>query len=425
MARIVDAAFAGEPASNVAYFFAADQHVVYDWTQDRVRNGVHASVEWGFPTTFAPAGPAGALDAALRGKGPFAGKAYFFRGPSYARWDWALGRLDPADPQATSVWKLPVGFESVDAAFNGALNREPYCYFFRDGRYVRYVWAHDTVDVGYPKPITSMVGMPASIAGGVDAAVDGGGGFADAGYFFRDEQYLRFQWVSGAAEPHADGDVRPIAGNWPGLLELLMASRAKSQALQWLGSAIATLGGFVASGGLADKALVDQALFAHYRVPVGDSPALKVPIASSILATLGQVVATLNTSATLFLFKTDAEAALDGWPAPPPAAYGSTAPMIVFTSTYPNRPELNRTSVVIHEAVHTFDAQSGQPLIHVPEWFVTAPTAAALSIPFQPDRPDIPIRYDLQSTADALHNPASHATFARHLFFRADRRDIL
>ena len=40
----------------------------------------------------------GRMDAALDGRGAFAGKSYFFRGGWYARYDWAADRVDAGFP---------------------------------------------------------------------------------------------------------------------------------------------------------------------------------------------------------------------------------------------------------------------------------------------------------------------------------------
>ncbi|PFJ09636.1 hypothetical protein COI90_32095, partial [Bacillus cereus] len=96
-----------------------------------------------------------------------------------------------------------------------------------------YIWAEGSVDANYPKQISNMVGMPATFAAGIDAAVDGGGPFINAGYLFKDDKYLKFQWVT-VGEPHVDGGIQSIQENWKGLAELLLAGKAKSQALEWL-----------------------------------------------------------------------------------------------------------------------------------------------------------------------------------------------
>jgi hypothetical protein len=68
--------------------------------------------------------------------------------------------FDPTNSTSLSAWELPGTFSSVDAAFNGALNRDPFCYFFKGPNYVRYIWTNG-VDINYPKSISNMIGVPA------------------------------------------------------------------------------------------------------------------------------------------------------------------------------------------------------------------------------------------------------------------------
>jgi Hemopexin len=96
----------------------------------------------------------GMIDAGLNGQQQFAGKAYFFRGDEYVRYDWAQDKVDDGYPQPLSAWHLPGGFASgIDTALNGERQFEGKAYFFRGDQYVRYDWAQDKVDDGYPKPI--------------------------------------------------------------------------------------------------------------------------------------------------------------------------------------------------------------------------------------------------------------------------------
>lgn len=53
---------------------------------------------------------AGAMDAALDGHGRYAGKSYFFKGGGYVRYDWAADRADPGFPAPLSAWNLPADF---------------------------------------------------------------------------------------------------------------------------------------------------------------------------------------------------------------------------------------------------------------------------------------------------------------------------
>jgi Hemopexin len=426
--KIVDAGLSD--GTSLATFFLTDQYVVYDYIADRVRDGVYPLTSFpvgapnGFPAAFAPPGPMTSINAALRGKGPYVGGTYFFRGTDYMRFRIsAPAGFEPANARPTTLWNLSGAFLNPDAAFNGALNREQYCYFFSANQYVRYVWGSDAVDQNYPKPISNMVGMPASFAIGIDAAVDGEAAYGDAGYLFKDDQYIRFQWVA-TGEPHVDGPIQPIQGNWTGLAELLLAGKAKSQALDWLKVTRAMLGALTAGTlSAADLALVSLALTTHFHTVPTDAANL-----AQITTMFGNIEATLRRSSELFRFRTDPEAIADlvpsidaAYTAPwPPGA----ATRINFTRNFQGRTERNRASSVIHEAVHFNDAGSATTSTHINEWYVSPALAPALGLtPILVNDPRFATRYDLMTVVNAVHNPASYATFARNLFFRADTRE--
>src|SRR5262249_32810187 len=148
-------------------------------------------------------------------------------------------------------------------------------YFFQGDQYVVYDWTTDRGDPGYPKPIASLVGMPASFGTGIDAAVDGDGPYVNYGYLFKGDQYVRFNWDRGGTNPRVESAVRPIHQNWPGLAELLLAGKAKSQAFEWLRAAQAQVAAYVASLELGtpfpyDRPLIEYALATHFHI----SPAL-------------------------------------------------------------------------------------------------------------------------------------------------------
>ena len=143
------------------HFFLTDQYVIYDYGLDRVRDGARPLSEFpvgaasGFPESFALPGPATGLDTGLLGKGPYAEFAYFFRGTDYMRVRNTPGAdsFDPANGRPISVWNIPASY----TAFNGALNRDAYCYFFRDSEYMRYIWAEDRIDSACRVKIRSQV----------------------------------------------------------------------------------------------------------------------------------------------------------------------------------------------------------------------------------------------------------------------------
>lgn len=433
----IEAAFNGPDGSQDGHFFLGDHFVTYDWATDRARNGARTASEWGIPAIFTPpptattaAEPAG-LDAAVNGRAGFNAFAYAFKGTSYARLRLAPRGLDGTG--ALSVWALPgAAFAGgVDAGFNGRLSRDGKGYLFRGGEYNRYDWNADRADTTdpsgnrYPRPISNMVGMPAEFASGISAAIDGAGRFTDVGYLFRQDRYLRFQWVpAGAREPHVDGAVRPIHKTWPGLVELLLAGKAKAKALVWIAAAQAGLGA-AASG--SPSPLVTAALQTHFHISPALALSARTALIVQIQATYAAVVLTLASSATNFRYRTDAEATtIDNTGAFP--AYTLFGASMNFTEHFVERRRMARAAIVLHEAVHFTDLQShnrtstGALAIDIPEWYVTDAQADALHLPHQGNRADLAARYDTMPTADAVHNPSAYAAFAQHVAIGTDTR---
>lgn len=426
--RYVDAALNGTTAANEAYFFLAGHFVAYHWGNDRVVNGVRPVSEWMLPLGFARSSPdLKTVDAILKGKAPFLGKAYFFSAASYARYDLAGAMMETPDPPSIAAWNFPLAFRNdLSAGFNGRFSREGKGYVFKGDRYIRFQWSNTTpVDQGYPKPISTMIGMPASFASGFDAAVDGGGAFSDLSYLFKDEFYLRFDWNSSGGEPHVDGAPTLIRSAWNGLAELLLAGKAKAQALLWLAEAITQLTAYIAFLGgvpfLFNLARMESALATHFHLDASLPAFTKLPTAIQILTGLNNVVATLNRSASIFRYRSDAEAVADGMPAID-AAYTFFNGSINFTRNYVTRGPLNRAASALHESVHFFDDQSGRPDTHIPEWYLTDAAADSLGLPRRSNIASLATRYDLMTTATALHNPACYASFAQHIFYGSDTR---
>lgn len=99
------------------------------------------------------------IDAALDGKLGYTGKAYFFHGSQYVRYDWARGQVDFGPASIATYWLLPEPFASgIDAAINGEGAFEGKAYFFKGGQYVRYDWAQKQVDYG-PVSIENWSGL--------------------------------------------------------------------------------------------------------------------------------------------------------------------------------------------------------------------------------------------------------------------------
>lgn len=141
------------------------------------------------------------LDAAFdRGNG----KLYFFRGAEYIRYDWALDRADPGYPKSIATY-WPGNFpRDLDAAFAS----DGKVHFFRGAEYVRFDLALDRADPGYPVAIAQA--WP-GLFERVDAALPYGGRKVR---FVRGAEFL--DWDLDAHAPIAPG-VRSIAADWPGV----------------------------------------------------------------------------------------------------------------------------------------------------------------------------------------------------------------
>lgn len=191
-----------------AYFFRDAAYTRYDLGKDygEVRYPLPLA-EWGLPAPFASG-----IDATLDGEVPHSGKAYFFKGDRYVRYDWATERVD-SELASIGAWGLTGAFaQGIDAALNGRSPHEGKAYFFKDDKYVRYSWADDRVET-QPQPISEWRlsrGFEAGISGCLDHTPSIFGG--TKAYFFKDDRYVRYDWGSDQADP---GYPIPRSAAWP------------------------------------------------------------------------------------------------------------------------------------------------------------------------------------------------------------------
>jgi hypothetical protein len=172
----IDAALLGEgPFKNKAYFFRGDQYIRFDLIQGRIEPGYPKPIagHWGgFPYDFTQG-----IDTAVSGSGPFKGKIYFFKGDRYIKYDWERDKIDPGYPKPIAGhWNgWPSDFTNgITAALSGGGQFKGKAYFFKGDRYIRYDWKNDKTDPGYPKPITGhWEGFPNSFTEGIDTALPG------------------------------------------------------------------------------------------------------------------------------------------------------------------------------------------------------------------------------------------------------------
>jgi hypothetical protein len=166
------------------------------------------SMLFSFTTFGAPFKAVMTIDAAVEWGN---GKAYFFRGSQYSRFDLKANRVDPGYPKSITEWTGLPWTAGIEAAVNWGNGK---AYFFKGTQYIRWDIKTDRIDSGYPKSITEWSGLPWT--DGIEAVINGGNGKV---YFFKGTQYVRWDIQSDRIDP---GYPKPINNEtWPGLSDLL------------------------------------------------------------------------------------------------------------------------------------------------------------------------------------------------------------
>ncbi len=393
---IIQAALEGKEAySGKSYFFNQDRYHRYDWKTDRAENGYPKDNRygWGLPSGFS-------IDAAINGEASYEGKAYFFIGSKYYRYDWKKEVIDQGYPSSISAWGFPSSFASgIDAAVNGVGKYAGKAYFFKGNDYIRYDWKKDKVDEGYPMKLSAW-NLPAPFSSGVDAAINGQGKYANKLYFFKGNQYLRYNWLNDTVEA-----VNPILDNWPQVVELIQFGVAKKKVYEWLALTMPMVKAYIANLNLGtpfigNKALFETALEKHFHIPVSMNKVAKLSNLNVINDDYNKVLAALNNSSNIVRARNTAEVALDygNLPSPIPPGYTWYNGTINFTNKFPNFGPLCQAAMVLHEPVHYVDNTPDND--------------------FYEHGSD----YDILSTNQAIHNPSSYVCFAQHLFYKSDVR---
>jgi hypothetical protein len=183
------------------YLFKGDSYLKFDWASRKAAPGYPKKIagNWpGLPSLFHSD-----LDAAINGEGAFAGNCYFFKGDSYVKFDWAKDHaVYDAPKKIAGNWPgFPAGFEGdLDAALNGRGVFAGKAYFFKGDSYIRFDWKNDHADPGYPRKIAEGWDLHGGFANGVDAALEGVGTELMKAYFFKGRDFVRYDWELDRAD---------------------------------------------------------------------------------------------------------------------------------------------------------------------------------------------------------------------------------
>lgn len=186
------------------YFFHGSQYLRYDVATSKTDAGYPLPIagQWnGFPDDFTSGFDSDVLWTN--------GKAYYFKGSQYLRFDLPSDQVDDGYPMDISASWPGLWTSGIDAAVVWPNSK---AYFFKGPQYMRYDVATDQVDAGYPKPIAgNWPGLPAAFASGVDQVVVWNNGKA---YFFKGSNYVRYDIATDQVDA---GYPKPVSGNWPGV----------------------------------------------------------------------------------------------------------------------------------------------------------------------------------------------------------------
>jgi hypothetical protein len=129
-----------------AYYFKGSQYLRFDLATDTVGPGYPLDISDGWPGLWTAD-----IDAAVVWPNS---KAYFFKGSEYMRYDIATDQVDVGYPKPIKDnWapNMPDDFE--DGVDHVLIRNNGKAYFFKGSQYVRYDIPSSRVDLGYPKPI--------------------------------------------------------------------------------------------------------------------------------------------------------------------------------------------------------------------------------------------------------------------------------
>ncbi len=190
-----------------AYFFKDNQYISYNLENHCIESGYPQKIEQGIGASF-PVSFYQGIDAGLLWNN---GKAFFFKGDEYIRFDLYQNQVELGYPQ-----KLKSGnwlgwpshfYQGIDAA---VLWNNGKAYFFKGDEYIQYDIYKEMTDRGYPKKIKEELGKewPSNFTKGIDAAITIN--YRKA-FLFKKDEYIAYDIKKGSID---SGYPKKINENW-------------------------------------------------------------------------------------------------------------------------------------------------------------------------------------------------------------------
>lgn len=171
------------------------------------------------------------VDAVLPGSvPPYEGHVWLFSGDQYLRYDPNNNQVIIAAQPITGHWDLPGDFaRGFDAAIHGLGDYLGIAWFFKDGKYVRYNIRTDQTESGSADIASKWGGWPDSFADGVDFAFYGTGPHENHIYFFRGDQYIRYNLPADRVEEGPANAIHawPVLGRFMPVPQLFLTEKYK------------------------------------------------------------------------------------------------------------------------------------------------------------------------------------------------------
>lgn len=360
------------------------------------------------------------LEGAVRGRGRYRPYLYLFKDGRYLTLDAAsmavAGPTDGADTAA--AWKLPPDWTSFDAVLPGCGKKKEFCYFFRANEYIRYDWSAVAPSPGYPRRIGPHWHLPAPFDAHVDGVIAGqGAAYGKRGYVFTRQAS---EVNRDGAVPGPDDErfriVAPAYARYDFDDEAYSGheDQARQVTALWVG-----LLPLLDAGPAIDTSLrwCDAALAAlanpsaaAVSTALGHHFRSPAPGAAALAAIAGHMQQVRNRIATLpHDFRW--RSGMDV------AARTSAGRFTEIGDAFSNGAGPNgRAAVMVHEAVHFI--VTNPVLVDVPEW--SGETVAGREWGVSDPIPGVAVSgipYRDLTTAQAIDNPGSYAAFAQEMSF--------